>query len=134
MKDRRGEKLGWTLGLLGGTAWMFILAACEFFAGDWRVGAFALGAGLCVVGLVIQLAPWKHPTTRFWKLFLPPVAVIILAASVLVIWAGGLPPSEWALDLLLVFVLPLLLHGIAWHRWEDGNAGRKVIPVGNGGG
>jgi hypothetical protein len=129
MNDRRGEKLGWTLGLLGGTAWMFILAAWAFFAGDWRIGAFALGAGLCVVGLVAQLAPWKHPTTRFWKLFLPPVAVMILAAGVLMVWAGrGLSTLEWA-PALLVGVFVWFLTGIGWRRWDDGNPGRKVIPA-----
>ena len=107
MNDRRGEKLGWTLGMLGSTAWMFILAPCAFFAGEWRIGAFALAAGLCVVVLVIQLAPWKHPTTRFWKLLLPPVAVMILAAGILMVWAGhghsplglGTCPLGWCLRL-----------------------------------
>jgi hypothetical protein len=126
MNDRRGEKLGWTVGMLGGTAWMFILAPCAFFAGEWRIGGFALAAGFCVVGLVIHLAPWKHPSTRLWKLFLPPVGVMILTASVLAIWVRhGLPPSEWAPG-LLVGLLALLLPGIGWRRWEDGNAGEKV--------
>jgi hypothetical protein len=118
--------------MLGGTAWMFILAACALFAGEWRIGAFASAAGFCVVGLVIQLAPWKHPATRFWKLYLPPVAVMILAASVLVTWAGhGLFPSEKWTDVLLVFFVlwPLLLPSIGGRRWEDGNAGKKVIPA-----
>jgi len=124
MNDRRGEKLGWTLGLLGGTAWMFILAAYAFFAGDWRIGALALGAGLCVVEFVIQLAPWKHPGTQYWKLFLPPVAVMILAAGVLMVWAGhGLSPLEWA-PALLVGVFMCLATGIGWRRWEDGNVGK----------
>ncbi len=128
MNDRGKEKLGWTFGLLGGTVWMFILAAVAFFAGEWRVGAFALAAGLCAVGLVIHLAPWKHPTTRFWKLYLPPVAVMILAASVLVFWAGhGLGPSEWVPG-LLIGLWPLLLPAIGWRRWADGSAGQKATP------
>ncbi len=130
MKNRGGEKLGWTGGMLGGTIWMFILAAYAFFAGEWRIGASVLVAALCVVGLVIQLAPWKHPATRFWKLFLPPVAAMVLAASVLMTWAGhGLPPSEtWTtLLFLLVAFWPLLLPKIGGRRWEDGNAGKNAL-------
>jgi len=132
MRDRRGEKLGWTLGMLGGTAWMFIVAACALFAGEWRIGAFALAAGLCVVGLVTYLAPWKHPTTRFWKLFLPPIAVIILAASILMTWAGHvLPPSETWRNVLFLFVVlwPMLLPSVGRRRWDDGKVGKKVIPA-----
>jgi len=121
MNDRRGEKLGWTLGLLGGTVWMFILAAYAFFAGDWPIGALAIGAALCVVGMVVILAPWKHPTTQFWKLFLPPVAVIILAAGILMAWAGhSLSALEWA-PALLVSVFVWLLTGIGSRRWQDEN-------------
>ncbi len=132
VKARRGEKLGWTGGMLGGTAWMFLLAAFAFLAGEWRIGASVLALGLSVVGLVIHLAPWRHPATRFWKLFLPPVAVMILAVSVLVTWAGhGLSPSEtWTtLCFLLVPFWPLLLPQIGGRRWEDGNAGKKVVPA-----
>jgi len=119
MNDRRGEKLGWTLGLLGGTAWMFIFAALAFFAGDWPIGALVLGVGLCVVGMVIKLAPWKHPATPFWKLFLPPVAVIILTAGILMEWAGHkLSALEWA-PALLVGVFLFLLTGIGSRRWQD---------------
>ena len=108
---------------------MFILAAWALFAGEWRFGAFALAAGLCVVGLVIQLAPWKHPSTRLWKLVLPPATVMILAATILVIWSGhGLPPSDW-MPGLFVGLLPLLIPAIGWRRWEDGNAGKTVIPA-----
>jgi hypothetical protein len=129
MKNRRGEKLGWTGGLLGGTVWMFIFAAYGFLGGDWRFGAVALGGGLCVVGLVIHLAPWKHPTTRYWKLFLPPVAVMILTAGVIVIcWGHGLSPLNWVPALLCIFI-PLLVPDIRGKRWEDGNAGKKSIPV-----
>jgi hypothetical protein len=110
--------------MLGGTAWMFILATYAFFAGEWRIGASALGAGLCVVGLVIELAPWKHPTTQFWKLFLPPVAVMILAAGVSILWAGqSLSPLDWAPALLVGFFM-CLFTGIGRRRWEDGNAGK----------
>ena len=53
--------------MLGGTVWMFILAAWAFFAGEWRIGAVALAAGLSVVSLVFHLAPWKHPSMRLWS-------------------------------------------------------------------
>lgn len=129
MKNRRGEKLGWTLGLLGGTVWMFICAAYGLFGGNWRFGAIALGGGFCVVGLVIQLAPWRHPTTQLWKLFLPPMAVMILTAGVLIIWWGhGLSPLDWAPGLLCIF-FPLLIPDIRERRWEDGNADKKVISA-----
>ena len=128
MKNRRGEKLGWTLGLLGGTVWMFIFAAYGLFGGNWRFGAIALGGGFCVVGMVIQLAPWKRPTTRYWKLYLPPVVVMILTAAVLVIWWGhGLSTLNWVPGLIIFF--PLLVPDIRGRRWEDGNAGKNVIPA-----
>jgi hypothetical protein len=129
MNNRRGEKLGWTLGLLGGTIWMFIMAAYGLFGGNWRFGAIALAGGLCVVGLVFHLAPWKHPTTQYWKLYLPPVAVMILTAAVLVIGFGpGLSHINWLPGFLCCF-LPLLVPNIRGRRWQDGNASKKISPV-----
>jgi len=119
MNDRRGEKLGWTLGLLGSTAWMFIFAAMAFFAGDWPIGALVLGVGLCVVSMVFGLAPWKHPATPFWKLFLPPVAVIIFTAIVLMEWAGHKRTLELAISLVAGgFFIPMST-GLGSRRWQD---------------
>ena len=129
MKNRRGEKLGWTFGLLGGTVWMFVLAASGLFGGNWRFGVVALVGGCCVVGLVIRLAPWKHPTTQFWKLFVPPLALMILTAGVLLSgWGHGLSLVDWTPGLLLI-VFPLLIPDIRARRWEDGDACKKVIPA-----
>jgi hypothetical protein len=59
MVERRGEKLGWTLGLLGGSLWMIPASTLLLWSG--RI-TFGLG-GLCLFALTVAscvyLAPWE---------------------------------------------------------------------------
>lgn len=117
---RRGEKWGWTFGFLGGSLWMFVAALSEFAGGHWEIGLFALCSGCFVVDLVIVLAPWKHPSTAYWKLLLPSLTVMIVCVAFLLTRGGRVFTAEVWSTLFMVFVsLFGLLPGMGWRRWED---------------
>lgn len=77
---RRGQRLGWYGGLLGGSLWMVAPVVAGFASGHAWFGSVALVAAVAVVAMVFALAPWRHPAVRFWKLILPIVAVQLVVA------------------------------------------------------
>lgn len=119
---RRGQRLGWTLGWLGGFVWVLILTVVMLVQGLWLQGL--IGLAICIVAVVtIQLwAPWRHPTTRYRSLMLPIYALFALSV-VWGVWAVGDPAEfgihgAWSLLILLPVFLPLLTAGR--YRWQDG--------------
>lgn len=118
--DRRGERLGWTLGWMGGFLWVAVLAAVTLARG--RPGAAAAGLALLAAGmaLVVLLGPWRHPATPYWKLMLPIYAVFFAAVA----WAVWVFAAAWRRDLggwNAFLVLPILLPfgTIGRRRWRD---------------
>jgi len=121
MNDRKGEKLGWTLGWLGGFLWVAILAALFLFQGKLLAGATGLALAGAAGGVVTHLAPWRRPTTPYWKLMLAPYACLFLSIPWAIQAFGGLAGSGlngWNLGLLLPVLSPLFVLGR--RRWTDG--------------
>ncbi len=104
---RRGEKIGWLGGWLGSFVWILALALVALWQGHFIVGL--IGLILFSISLIGSwwYMPWRHPTTRYWRLLLP----LYLLETVAVIWAiwssGGWQASglDWSIAVVL---LPLL--------------------------
>ncbi len=123
MAQRRHEKLGWTLGWMGGFLWVLILSVVFFAQGKVLQASLglALTGAACVA--ITRLSPWRHAHTSYRRL-MAPIYILFFAA---VVWsAWGLPDlrqlgfnSPWALFSLLPILMPLWTVGD--RRWEDGD-------------
>jgi len=120
MVDRRGEKIGWLAGWIGGFSWVAILSIVFMARGQWTPGCAGILLVLVAWGTVVFLSPWSRPKTPYWKLVLGPY-VLFLSAAVWAIWAfGGIKWSDWN-GWNLLWVLPLFIPiGILNNRcWDD---------------
>ena len=70
-RRRTGEKVGWTGGWLGGFLWLLILSALRLVQGRAIEGLTGVGLFVLAVGAVLLIAPWRHPSTRYWNLMVP---------------------------------------------------------------
>lgn len=121
--SRRGEKAGWVGGWLGSFLWVGLFACVWAVRG--KVAASLAAGGLFVLALVLVfvLAPWRRPTSPFWKLAVPLYVVMAAAVVVAIVTEGGFAVaglSPWSLFLLLPVLMPLLSGG--GRRWQDGGA------------
>jgi hypothetical protein len=121
MCTRRGEKIGWTAGWLGGFIWVAGLSLVFLYQQKWLQGLIGLLLFCAAIVIIIVLAPWRHPSTRYWKLMLGPYGVFLTSA----LWAawsyGGVHAAglNWwtVLWLLPLFFIPV---GSLWkRRWTD---------------
>jgi len=118
----KGQKAGWTLGGLGAIIWIPLLSVIFLFKGNYA-GAI-LGAGFFILGVLylIYFAPWKHPKTQFWKIYLGLLTIIILAAVVfLYLWY---PKSEFSgtfniFSIFWIFPLFLPIFLLGNKTWKD---------------
>lgn len=124
MASRTGEKLGWSVGWAGGFLWVGILAAVFLVQGKAAAGLAGLGLAALAAFASLSFAPWRRPTTPYWKLMLPLYALLALSVA----WAvAAFGPREadltwWS----LLWLLPLLVPfgSVGRRRWEDGDSGR----------
>lgn len=130
MMERRGEKIGWVGGWLGGFLWIFLLGAIWTMQGKVFQGLAGLGLAVLAVSAILTTAPWRHPTTPYWRLLLP----IYLLLAVCIAWAvwawGGMREvglTWWSLWWVIPMLIPM---GTAGNRcWNDG---REPSKNGNG--
>ena len=125
MTARRGEKIGWTFGWLGGFLWVAVLAVVFFARGQVLAGGSGILLAAVATGLIVLLAPWRHPCTAYWKLMLPLYAAMAASGlwAVLAFGSEALPAEGfpwWTTGLLLPLLLPLWNGGR--RRWSDGSA------------
>jgi hypothetical protein len=120
MNQQNGVKIGWLAGWCGGFIWVFILSIVFLFQGKFFFGM----AGLVLTGLAVfsifYSAPWKHPSTPYWKLMIP-VYNFFLASIIWAVWSyGGLKVSGlkwWDFFWLLPILTPLFT--IGKRTWES---------------
>lgn len=132
MTARSGEKLGWMAGWLGGFLWVDILALIFLLQQKWVPGAVGLILTAIATAVVLALAPWRHPATRYWRLMIAPY-VLFFASAVWAIWAfGGLHTAGinwWNLALVLPILMPF--GSIGRRRWCDGETPPSAtLPAG----
>ncbi len=90
MKKRSGEKAGWVAGWAGGFVWVRILALLFLYRQNFAQGL----AGVALTGIaaaaVLSCAPWRHPSTPYWKLMLAPYGLFLVAVA-WAVWSFGGP-------------------------------------------
>jgi hypothetical protein len=119
--DRQGNRRGWTVGWAGGFLWVLILAAVNLASGAALRSLLGLALVAAAAVFIHVFSPWRHPTTRYWKLMAPIYALFFLSIA-WASWSAGGPAvlglSRWSLFLLLPLFLPFYLAGN--RRWIDG--------------
>lgn len=88
--DRKGEKIGWTAGWLGGFIWVLALSLVFLSQGKVTQGLLGILLSGAAIIAILYFAPWRHQTTPYWKLMLAPYGLFFLS----IVWAvwsyGGL--------------------------------------------
>lgn len=119
-RRRTGEKVGWTGGWLGGFLWLLILSALRLAQGRVIEGLTGVGLFVLAVGAVLFLAPWRHPSTRYWRLTVP-IYLLFFSSVAWAVWTSGgleqLGLNWWSFFWILPCLLPLWTVG--GKRWEE---------------
>lgn len=121
----RGEKIGWLGGWLGGFLWVLILSVIRLVQGRTGEGFCGLGLFLVAVGAIYFLAPWRHPSTRQWKLMIP-VYLALFASVAWAVWTSGglaqLGLTPWSFFGVLPCFIPLwTVGGRRWGKEHEGS-------------
>lgn len=126
MSNRRGEKLGWIGGWFGSFIWLLILSVLWLVQARYAVSLVGFGLFATVAVLIFFTAPWRHPETKYWKLFIPMYGILALSIAAY-IWAVGGPQKLGLTAWNIVWLLPLLIpFATAGQRcWNDTRAGHS---------
>lgn len=121
MADRKGEKAGWTWGWIGGFLWVAIMGLV--FLAQEKIAAGSAGLLLFVAAIwaTRHFAPWRHPATAYWRLYLWLYLLFLLAIPWAIWGFGGLGEeglNGWMLVWLLPLLIPVLINGRK--TWAEG--------------
>jgi hypothetical protein len=119
MGTRSGEKIGWIGGWSGGFLWLLILSVIWLVKKQPLFAVLGILLVALALGCIVMLAPWRHPHTPYWKLFLP-IYLVLFAAVGLAVWAGGFAGLHlgWgSLFWLLPLFIPFATAGN--RRWDQ---------------
>jgi hypothetical protein len=123
MKDRMGEKIGWTAGWAGGFIWIFVLSIVFLLQGKIEQGLLGMVLVGAAILTIVCFAPWRFASTHYWKLMLAPYGIFFIAIA-WAIWAyGGFSAvglNRWN----LLWILPILfpIGRLSKRKWSDPNA------------
>ena len=82
---RRGERFGWIGGWLGGFVWLCLLSVIWLFQNKISEGVIGIAVFIVAITVIIMIAPWKHPNTKYWKLMLP-IYLLLFCSIILSIY------------------------------------------------
>jgi len=123
VNDRRGEKIGWTAGWLGGFIWVLALAVVMVLQKKHAQGLLGLALAGAAAVAVVRITPWRFPKAPYWKLMLAPYGLFCLSV-VWGVWAfGGLRGAGltwWNLLWLAPLLLPIV--GSGRRTWAGSGA------------
>ena len=83
-------------------------------------GVSGLALFAVAILLILFLAPWKHPETKYWKLMLPIYAIFVISACLSVWFMGGLGSTGlnwWTAVYMTPILIPFVTVGP--RRWND---------------
>ena len=83
-KRRTGEKAGWIGGWAGSFIWVLILSIIFYYRQKFIPGVLGIALTGVAVFAVLYCAPWRHPSTPYWKLMLAPYGLFFIAIA----WAA----------------------------------------------
>ena len=120
MKNRMGEKVGWTAGWIGGFIWIFILSLVFLFQRKLEQGLLGIVLTALAIFTIIFFAPWRFSSTPYWKLMLAPYGMFFLS----IIWAlwsyGGFENLSVTWNILWFFPFFLIPFGnLSNKRWAE---------------
>jgi hypothetical protein len=114
MEGRKGEKIGWTIGFFGSFLWVLILALIFLMQKKLAEGFSGLLLTVVAVFCIVSFAPWRHPSTPYWK-FMTPIFALFFAAAAWAMWAFGPAAASsltwWDILWLIPVLLPLFMMG-----------------------
>jgi len=121
MKKRKGEKMGWICRWIGSFLWFCLLSIIWMVKGEVFYGIVGLGLFFLAISIIILLAPWRLPNTRYWKLMLPIFILLVFSVSVYIYLEGGFEQtglSMWSLIYLTPILIPII--NLGKRCWKDG--------------
>jgi hypothetical protein len=129
LASRRGEKIGWTAGWLGGFIWVAILSIIFLFQGKYELGLSGVALTGIAMASIYFCSPWRFPSTFYWKLMLAPYGIFGLSVA-WVIWSYGgfesIGLDWWNLLWLLPLMMPL--GSLSKRKWEESGAQQLDLP------
>ena len=109
--NRKGEKIGWIGGWLGGFIWLVLLSAVWIVQNKITNGVLGIILFAVAIILIFGFAPWKYPNTKYWKLMLPIYSVFFISIALCIYLYGGLQSVGlswmsffWLIPCLIPFV------------------------------
>lgn len=123
---RKGEKLGWTIGWIGGSVFLLIGGVLWLVFGNISAGIAALVCYGLLAAFTLTFAPWKFPNTKYWKLLLPNY-LCLFTGSVLALvlgFPGEDLSGQWH-NLFFLFALLTPFFTMGRRTWND-NTVNKV--------
>ena len=87
--SRKGEKIGWTVGWIGGFIWILVFAFILFFQGSVIYGVIAFVLFSLATISIIKLSPWKHPDAKYWKLMVPIYSIFLISIIFIIYVLNG---------------------------------------------
>jgi hypothetical protein len=118
--NRKGEKIGWVGGWLGGFIWLVLLSVVWIVQNKITNGALGISLFTVAVILIFGFAPWKHPNTKYWKLMLPIYSLFFISISLCIYLYGGL--KSVGLNWMSFFwIIPCLIPFVAMgnRKWKS---------------
>jgi len=123
MKDRQGERIGWSAGWAGGFIWVFVLSIVFLFQGKIEQGLLGMVLVGAAMFTIAFFAPWRFASTYYWKLMLAPYGMFFISIA-WAIWSYGGFSSVGLTGWNLLWLLPVLLPlgSLSRKKWSDPNA------------
>jgi hypothetical protein len=120
---RRGEKVGWVAGWIGGFVWVAILSIVFICQKKFGQGLLGMVLTAAAIATIFCFAPWRHPLTAYWKLMLAPYGMFCITIA-WAIWSyGGIESCDLNWWNLLWIIPSLSPFGILSNRkWEKSGA------------
>lgn len=120
---RRGERIGWLGGWIGGFSWVAILSFVFLYQKKFGYGLFGLFLTAVALATILYGSPWRYPLKPYWKLMLAPYGMFFAAIVWVILAYGGHEPFGFNWWNLLWLIPALTPFGFLSNKtWEGSDA------------